>query len=40
MARLRAQLTNAVAMLDGIHHVIENNPVKQEGFASGDVELF
>lgn len=40
MGRLRAQLTNAVAMLDGIRHVIENNPVKQEGFASGDVELF
>ncbi len=38
--QLRAQLSNAVAMLDGIRHVIENNPVKQNGFASGDVELF
>ena len=40
MAHLRMQLENAVTMLDGIHHVIENNPVKQQGFASGDVELF
>jgi methyl-accepting chemotaxis protein len=40
MERLRAQLTHAVAMLDGIRHVVANNPVKQEGFASGDVELF
>ena len=38
--RLRAQLASATAMLDSIHHVIENNPVKQQGFASGGVELF
>ena len=38
--RVRAQLANAVAMLESIHHVVENNPVKQEGFASGGVELF
>lgn len=38
--RLRAQLLNAVTMLDRIHHVVENNPVKQEAFASGGVELF
>jgi methyl-accepting chemotaxis protein len=40
MERLRTQLSSAVSMLDSIHHVIENNPVKQEGFASGGVELF
>jgi methyl-accepting chemotaxis protein len=40
MERLRTQLGSAVSMLDSIHHVIENNPVKQEGFASGGVELF
>jgi len=38
--RVRTQLANAVAMLESIHHVVENNPVKQEGFASGGVELF
>ncbi len=38
--RVRAQLANAVAMLESIHHVVENNPVKQDGFASGGVELF
>lgn len=40
MDRLRSQLASAVTMLDSIHHVIENNPVKQAGFASGDVDLF
>jgi methyl-accepting chemotaxis protein len=38
--QLRSQLAAALALLDSIHHVIENNPVKQEGFASGGVELF
>lgn len=38
--RLRGQLSRIVATLGSIHHVIENNPVKQQGFASGDVELF
>jgi len=38
--RLRTQLAGAAAMLDRIQHVIENNPVKQQGFASGGVELF
>ncbi len=40
MARLREQLAAAMTLLDGIRHVVENNPVKQEGFASGGVELF
>lgn len=40
MERLRAQLSNAVRMLEGLRHVVENNPVKQEAFASGGVELF
>ena len=40
LERLRTQLASAQSMLDNIHHVIENNPVKQEGFASGGVELF
>ena len=39
-ARLKATVANAMALLDGINHVTENNPVKQEGFASGEVELF
>lgn len=38
--RLRVQLSGVVATLGSIHHVIENNPVKQQGFASGGVELF
>jgi len=38
--RLRTQLSGIVATLGSIHHVIENNPVKQQGFASGGVELF
>ncbi len=40
LERLRAQLAAATALLDSIHHVVANNPVKQEGFASGGVELF
>jgi methyl-accepting chemotaxis protein len=40
LERLRAQLGNAVTMLESIRHVVENNPVKQEAFASGGVELF
>ena len=38
--RMKSQLERAVSMLEGITHVTENNPVKQEGFASGGVELF
>ncbi len=38
--RLRTLYASMLTMLDGIHHVVENNPVKQEGFASGEVELF
>ncbi|HEX5803421.1 MAG TPA: methyl-accepting chemotaxis protein [Azospira sp.] len=40
MERLRVQLSNAVRMLEDLRHVVENNPVKQEAFASGGVELF
>ena len=39
-ASLQAQLTNTLAMLEGMQQGTEKNPVKQHGFASGDVELF
>ncbi len=38
--RLRTVLANVDTMLDGIRHVVENNPVKQEQFASGGIDLF
>jgi len=40
MSRLQTQLTAAAAALESIRHAAESNPVKQEGFASGDVDLF
>jgi len=40
MSRLQTQLAAAAAALESIRHVAESNPVKQEGFASGEVDLF
>ncbi|MFC5303358.1 methyl-accepting chemotaxis protein [Azospira restricta] len=40
LARLRGRLAQALATLDGVRHAEDNNPVKQQGFASGGVELF
>jgi len=37
---LQARLATAAQRLAEIRHVVDNNPVKQEGFASGGVELF
>jgi methyl-accepting chemotaxis protein len=38
--RLRSHLSSARSLLDQLHNNTKNNPVRQESFSSGEVELF
>lgn len=38
--QLKMHLAGTLAMLEGVQQGTDRNPVKQQGFASGDIELF